>query len=481
MKDVSRRDFLKCGLGGMAALVVGSGIPWITKGAHAGVRVDTLNFIITDAIKDMATHNTINSAQCYFWIYKEASLPAESPGPTIFATEGDTIRINITNNLDEPHAFFIPGMFNSGPIAPGQTIRKFFTAGKGGTYLYHDNLNTPVNRVMGLHGAFIVMPKGVAEGHKFTPYSHPTPGVQQLFDDFGSTPWFPGLAWEQGDPATNTVPFRTYIWLLHQASPNLFAEVGNFTAGQDYPAAQFVNKFLHDPFDPAKPTTNAIPQYFTISGQSGHFSHNSPYICPNNRVGEPVVIRLLNAGLWTHSMHIHANHIYITSVNGVVQTNPIWVDVFNIFPMGVVDYTNPYMRPPDVPNVRGIGRADAGLPAGVSGGTTWPPNEELLTYMPGPAPLGVTPFQVLGNLTDGAGNSLGVQLSPLCYPMHDHSEPSQSSQGGNYNMGMISGMNFTGDRNTPGSVTSFPNQPVVHGPGPVGVFPPAVPPPWFSE
>jgi hypothetical protein len=68
--------------------------------------------------------------------------------------------------------------------------------------------------------------------------------------------------------------------------------------------------------------------------------------------------------------------------------------------------------------------------------------------------------------------------------MHDHSEPSQTAQGGNYNMGLISGINFIGDRNTPGAM-NFPNQPLIHGPGPDspvgvnGVFPPAVPPPWF--
>lgn len=486
--EIKRRDFLKLGLGSMAGIVVGSTIPWLENEALGAIHAQTLNFQITDALKNMATHNAINTAQCYFWIYKEASLPPESPGPTIFTTEGDTIKISITNSLDEPHAFFIPGMFNSGAIPPGQTVHKYFTAGAGGTYLYYDNLNTPVNRVMGLHGAFIVMPKAPAAGnsswggpHKFTPYSRPTPGVQQLYDDFGSAPWWPGLAWEQADPATNTAPFRTYIWLLHQASPNLFAQVGNYTAGQDYPATQFVNRFLHDPFDPVKPTTNAIPQYFTISGQAGHFSHTSPYICPHGRVGEPAVIRLLNAGLWTHSMHIHANHVYITSVNNVVQSNPIWVDVFTLLPMSIVDYTLPYMRPPDVPNVRGIGRADLGLPAGISGGRTWPPNEELFTFIPGPAPAGVTPFQVLGNLQDGGGNSLGIQLSPLCYPMHDHSEPSQSSQGGNYNMGLISGMNFTGDRNTANSM-NFPNQPIVHGPGPApGVYPPAIQPPWFDH
>jgi hypothetical protein len=484
MAGIKRRDFLKYGLGSMAAVVVGSEMPWLTQGkAHAAVKVMELNFTITDALKDMATHNTLNSAQCYFWIYKEASVAAECPGPSIFATEGETIAINITNNLDEKHAFYIPGMFNSGPIDPGATVRKFFTVGDGGTYLYYDNLNAPVNRVMGLHGAFIVLPKAPAAGHKITPYSKPTANVQRLYDDFGTKDWWPGLAWGEGDPATNTVPYRTHIWLLHQASPNLFAEVGSFTPGQDYPAAQFVDKFLSTDivtFDPIKPTANYVPQYFTISGQSGHFSHTTPYICPTHRVGEPTLIRLLNAGLWSHSMHIHANHVFITSVNNVVQSNPIWVDVFTLQPGFVVDYTVPYMRPPDIPNARGIGRADTGLTT-VNGHPTWPPNEELFTFIPGPAPATVTPFQAVGSLVDGAGKSLGVQLSPMCYPMHDHSEPSQTSQGGNYNMGMISGINFTGDRNTPGGVTSFPNQPLVHGPGPAtGVYLPAIPPPWMT-
>lgn len=493
MKEVSRRDFMKYSVGSMATLFVGSAMPWITEKAHAGPRVNTLNFRITDALKDMGTHNTINTAQCYFWVYKEDRLPAESPGPTIFATEGDVIRINITNDLDEPHAFYIPGMFNSGPIAPGQTVRKFFTAKNAGPHLYFDNLNQPVNRVMGLHGAIIVHPKAPAPGHKFTPYGKPTPAVQQLFDDFGSTAWWPGLSWEQGDPATNTPPFRRHIWLFHQASPTLFAAVGNFTPGLDFPAAQFVQRFLHDDFSPTNNENiigevgSDIPRYFTVSGQSGHFSHNSPYINPTFRVGEPAVVHILNAGLMTISMHVHANHFFVTYFNGVVQENPIWVDVFNVYPSAVIDYVLPYMRPPDVPNVRGIGRADAGLPAGISGGTTWPPNEEIRTFIPGPVPAGVVPFQVIGNLTDGAGNSLGVQLSPLCYPAHDHSEPSQTSQGGNYNMGLIAGMNFTGDRNTPGAM-NFPNQPLFHGPGPGSpfgidgvLFPTAVPPPWHPE
>ena len=40
--------------------------------------------------------------------------------------------------------------------------------------------------------------------------------------------------------------------------------------------------------------------------------------------------------------------------------------------------------------------------------------------------------------------------------MHDHSEPSQVAEGGNYNCGLICGIDFIGDRNTPGGVTDFP-------------------------
>ncbi len=48
---------------------------------------------------------------------------------------------------------------------------------------------------------------------------------------------------------------------------------------------------------------------------------------------------------------------------------------------------------------------------------------------------------------------LAQRQSPLCYPMHDHSEPTQTAQGGNYNCGLISGVYFLGDRN---GLVNFP-------------------------
>ena len=447
---MDRREFLKKSLGCVATVVVGTVIPGLRVDA-ATASVQSLTIHITDALKDMCTHNAVNTAQCHFWIYKvkagNTDIPAECPGPTIVTTSGDLVTLSITNDLDEPHAFFIPGVFDSGIIAPGKTLVKSFRPTTTGAHLYHDNLNAPVNRVMGLHGAFIVMPRTRVGRHNFTPYSAPTPNVQKLYDDFGSSEHFPGLAWEEGDSTpwardpsvVNCPPFRQYVWLTHQASPNLFAEVAGLPAGQLYSAQDFLNAFLRDPFSPIK--DNRVPQYFTINGQSGFFSHFNPTITPMGRIGEPIVIHLMNAGLWSHSMHLHANHMFITSVNGVVQEDPIWVDVFTLNPMDRVDYTVPFMRQPDIGTPRGIGRPDTPLVA-LDGVPVYPPVEEFEVFMPA---LGTKAMDAQGNDVE-----LGQRMSPLCYPMHDHSEPSQTSQGGNYNMGLISGIYFIGDRNTPG-------------------------------
>lgn len=419
-----------------------------------------LNFTVTDAIKDMVTHNAINVAQCYFWLYKEDDHPAEIPGILIFATEGDTINVTLTNHLDEPHAWAIPGVAESGPVEPGGTVYFSFTAPKAGTYLYYDNLNEPVNRMMGLHGPMLVMPAEPRPGHRFTPYADPTPAVQRLFDDFGTAPHFPGLAWEEGDPATDTPAFRQHVWVLHEASSRLFAEVGRLRPGDDYPADEFVDILLNDPF--RVNGLNRKAEFFTVAGQAGHFSHDNPYITAMNRVGEPTLLRVLNAGLWTHSLHIHANHPYVTQVDGVPQENVLWVDAFTIRPMGSFDYMVPYTRPPDVPNERGIGLPDRPLISVANPDLTgsrphpvWPPVEEMAMFFP---PEG----------TKAGDVDISLQMSPLCYPMHDHSEATQVAQGGNYPMGMLCGLNFSGDRNTAGGVTDFPNRPEDHGPDSTG-------------
>src|SRR5574337_997913 len=118
---MKRRDFVKYSIGIGATILAG---PKILDLLHVNralaITGQTLNVTITDALKDMVTHNTGqlpngttvgpgNPAQCYFWIYKVTAdgvdIPAEVPGPDIIAVAGETITINITNNLDEAHNF----------------------------------------------------------------------------------------------------------------------------------------------------------------------------------------------------------------------------------------------------------------------------------------------------------------------------------------------------------------------------------------
>ncbi len=480
---MKRRDFVKITAGGVAAAAVAGNIPGVLNTpAFAASPISQINITITDALKEFHCFNGVPEQQdpnstCYFWVYQMSvefvanpgvfvDLPVNVPGPTIFATVGDRIPITVTNNLTQPHAFFIPNMVATGAIAPSASVNRTIIARTAGTFMYFDNQNTPVNRVMGLHGAFVVMP-AAASGARWTPYAagQVTPQVQQLFDDLGTANFWPGLAWEEEDAATLTPPFRQYVWITHQASQKLFAEVGSNPG--IFPSADFVRAFRRDPFRRDSFTfagTSRIPQHFTITGQQGHFCHNNPIITPMARVGEPVVVRVMNAGLMTQSMHLHANHFYIISVDRIVQgapdgadpslrgAGPIWIDTMTLNPFGsrgsAYDMVVPFMRPPDVPNTRGIGRGgapDLGLPT-ATGGRTWPPFEEFNLHIPeGGTAQGQDPADPTGQTLIPV--PLAIRMSPLCYPMHDHSEPTQTTQGGNYNTALISGQYFIGDRN----------------------------------
>jgi hypothetical protein len=497
--DVDRRTFLKTGSiiggGGLAIWLGGASPAWRGAESAFAATTRTLHLRVTDAVKEMATHNAVNQAECYFWVYqvvRPTGIQVEVPGPNLFCAAGELVTVVLDNDLDEPHNFAVPAAgIKSPPVRPRGRVTFKFRAPKPGTYLYYDSLNAPVNRMMGLHGALVVMPRP-ANG---TPYSaedrRRNPRMRQLFADLGKAAHWPGLAWDQDGPNPGgfprTPPFRQYIWVLHEASPRLFEEVGRAPRGRNFNPRTFEDRFLDDRVllngPGVAPDENRTPQYCAINGQSGHFAHASPFITPHLRVGEPCVVRVLNAGMWTHSMHLHANHFYVLAVNNKFSYQPqilpgqhdnhIWADTFTARPLDCWDWLVPYMRPPDVPNARGIGfpdlpRQSGAAPIDVFGDDannrtprarrTWPPIQEIHMNIP-----------AIGTVA-ADGRPMHVPLSPVCYPMHDHSEPSQAAQGGNYNMGLIAGINFIGDRNidaqgrrddNPNRSLTFPHTPLV--------------------
>ena len=174
------------------------------------------------------------------------------------------------------------------------------------------------------------MPRAAAAGHKFTPFDDPTHGVQKLFDDLGTGLW-PGLAWERGDPAHRYPGLRRRVLGAAPGRHDLFAEVGSLA-----PAAVVTPRTISCRPSPCtipsvRPGPTAIPSTLPSAAKSAISPTTTPFSA-RQRVGEPVLMSHLNAGLWVHAMRLHVNHQFVVSYNGVVSDNPLSVRPWGAFP-----------------------------------------------------------------------------------------------------------------------------------------------------
>ena len=375
---MKRRSFLQIGaLSAASALVIpDSQLKASATGTYFALTIAACNV------------EMIDGTMCYMLAYFRNGL---EPNPEMRVTEGQSITIEVTNSDDERHGFAIPGIAAATiqSIEPGLTATVTFAAPYGGSYLYVDPYKAPLNRVLGLHGAFIVEPvEGTTYAYSPTPFSRTqhTPQVRAFFDALGGgNIRFPGNKWDPADAQ------REKLWLFSQTDPLLNASVA---AGQSVNPSAVVGTFL--------------PRYFTINGVSGFdtafhsadHSGTSPAsrIMPSGRQGQPTLIRTMNAGLATHAVHIHGNHCMICSesdANGycVVQSQVYELDTWLLKPMMRSDLVLPFERPPDIPT------------------GAWPLREE--------------PW-------------------PLRYVMHCHCEMSQTAGGGNYPQGAVTHWEMTG-------------------------------------
>jgi manganese oxidase len=96
------------------------------------------------------------------------------PGPEIRVTEGDYVRVNFTNALDEStaihwHGVLVPNAMDGvtymtqPPVKPGQQWTYEFRVRNSGSHMYHAHHNSAVQVGGGLLGAFIIEPKSTAK------------------------------------------------------------------------------------------------------------------------------------------------------------------------------------------------------------------------------------------------------------------------------------------------------------------------------
>ena len=99
------------------------------------------------------------------WAYN-----GQVPGPQIRVREGDRVRVNLTNRLEQSTAIHFHGLelpndqdgvpfITQPPIKPGETYTYEFTVPNAGSHMYHSHHNSTTQVSKGLLGAFIVEPK----------------------------------------------------------------------------------------------------------------------------------------------------------------------------------------------------------------------------------------------------------------------------------------------------------------------------------
>lgn len=88
------------------------------------------------------------------------------PGPTLRAKRGDTVIVEVENELDVPttvhwHGLEVPNDMDGvpwmrDPIAPGESFTYTFTVEQAGTFWYHPHFDSERQVDLGLYGAFVL-------------------------------------------------------------------------------------------------------------------------------------------------------------------------------------------------------------------------------------------------------------------------------------------------------------------------------------
>jgi manganese oxidase len=182
------------------------------------------------------------------------------PGPRLELTQGDRVRIEVTNALDEtttvhwhglavPNEMDGPADITQAPIQPGETYDYEFTVNQWGTYFYHSHDHADRQQTLGLYGAIIIDPAD--------------PGEQV--------------------PADHDYAIQLGEWLERE--------------GLTYPAM---------------PMEGGMANYFTINGKAYPATDTI-----DMKVGETLRVRFIGSdSVGIHPMHIHGGPFTVVAVDG---------------------------------------------------------------------------------------------------------------------------------------------------------------------
>ncbi|GAK41603.1 hypothetical protein TCA2_4094 [Paenibacillus sp. TCA20] len=246
-----------------------------------------------------ATDGTLklpDETSVYVWGYSEqqAKGTAGYPAPTLTVNEGDLVEVTLTNLGTSQkgikqvgHTIHFHGLdtdqandgvpHTSKDLLVGDSYTYRFKADHAGTYFYHCHVDTIEHLQMGMTGAFIVKAK-----------------------DGANEAWTSGPKYD-----------KEYTFVLNEIDPVWHKAVQE---GKKYDRTDF------------KPT------YFTINGKAYPDTEKDPGTLITGKIGEKVLVRIINSGYRPHAMHLHGHHFEVIASDGRPLPAPLEKDTVNIGP-----------------------------------------------------------------------------------------------------------------------------------------------------
>ena len=272
-----------------------------SAGAQAAITgISGTSFNLTAKVDHVST---ADGGSMLLWGFADgAAARAQYPAPTLILNQGDTITIDVQNQLTvagpgappnvsivfpglDVTASCVAGGCPQGVLtmeaAPAGTVRYTFTADQPGTYTYASGTNPGLQVEMGLTGAIIVRPNGFqpatpsAYGHADTSYDY-----EELF-------------------------------FLTEMAPEIHQAVEFYGPDHDSIQPMLDNYFSNYWFINGRtaPDDLAAPNVFWLPTQP----YNS---VPRMHPGDTVLMRVVGGGRDMHPFHHHGNHAKLIARDG---------------------------------------------------------------------------------------------------------------------------------------------------------------------
>jgi hypothetical protein len=262
------------------------------------------------------------------------------PAPTLVVTEGQTVTVNLTNNLPAAAgstSILFPGFTLTSACPTGQqglltceapaggTVTYTFVASAPGTHSYYSGTQGDLQVEMGMYGALVVLPKTIpAACTGPLPTQNLKAQANWVETNFRLVNATGGVGAAYDHP--KTCYDREYLFQWSEMDVNIHRTALAQVTAKNGCLAGSPGCALEVPTEPYHPA------YFLINGRSmpdlmdpnydGVYPHQPYNANPHMHPGEQVLIRVVGQGRWQHPFHEHANHVRILARDGNLLLTP---------------------------------------------------------------------------------------------------------------------------------------------------------------